>query len=161
MSKETVDQGKAGAQAHNTQKDSTSTVDSTRQLHEIRDLLFGEQLRSVHQRTDELEYRLQKQLQEMTAAFSNALKELQDDTQMRLAELGRQSQSIDEKHTQKTTMLSADIQAVADELEKKYQELVDKLAATSNDLKNNKTDRKMLANLLAGMANNLSLDEQN
>jgi DNA anti-recombination protein RmuC len=158
MSKETAVEGNTEALTNEAR--TAQAADPNRQLHEIRDLLFGEQLRSVHQRTEELEYRLQKQLQDMTTAFGSALEQLQDDTRRQLTELSQRVDSLDEKHTQQTTNLAQDIAALSGQVTEKYQALADKLAATSNDLKNNKTDRKMLASLLSGMANNLSVDEQ-
>ncbi|MGC1507478.1 hypothetical protein FT643_20280 [Ketobacter sp. MCCC 1A13808] len=158
MSKETAVQESTQTQTHEAPK--PAAADASRQLHEIRDLLFGEQLRATHQRAEELEYRLQQQLQDMASAFSSALKQLQDDTQQRLAEMSQRLEALDEKHTQQAKNLAQDITTLSGQVADNHQELADQLAATSNDLKNNKTDRKMLANLLSSMANNLSVDEQ-
>lgn len=158
------------------------------QLFEIRDLLFGEQQRLIELRIQNLEKNMQRKLQEMNDVFSNALNTLRQDSHAKLEELASHVEDLSKKHTENEHNLGADIsdlqhhlnetrselmQADSDldthlnneanrlmnELTKKYDELMANLNNTSEELKNNKADRKTLATLLASVANNLNENE--
>ena len=90
---------------------------ASQQLLEIRDLLFGEQLRAVHQREDEMEVSLQKKLQEMNDSFSEAIRELRQEFNEQLSQ-----------HKQQTTL---QFNALTEQLQKTREELV----ASDADLK--------------------------
>lgn len=161
---------------------------ASQQLLEIRDLLFGEQLRTVHQRADEMEAKLQSKLQEMNVHFSNALKDLRQDFNEQLSSHKQQSSILHRQHEeqeenlgQRITTLSEKLQHTHQELmtsdaelqtqlqqeldqlsqvvQKNYADVMAKINAASEELTTNKADRKTLAAMLASMANNLTNEE--
>ncbi len=161
---------------------------ASQQLLEIRDLLFGEQLRAVHQHADEMEAKLQNKLQEMNSNFSNALRELRQEFNEQLSSFKAESAILHRKHDEREAELGQKISALGDKLQQTHQDLIDsdaslqaqlqqeleqlsqvvqknyndvmaKLSAASEELTNNKADRKTLAAMLASMADNLTNEE--
>lgn len=161
---------------------------ASQQLLEIRDLLFGEQLRAVHQRADDMEARLQSKLQEMNDNFSNALRELRQDFDDQLSSHKQHAALLHQQHTEQEANLDHKINALADKLQQTHQELaatdaslqaqfqqeleqlsalvqknyndvMAKISAASEELSTNKADRKTLAAMLASMADNLTNQE--
>lgn len=187
MSKKTTNQATAEPQATQ-QKDQPTPPSPEQQLVEIRDLLFGEQQQAIQQRIDRLERNMQKKLQEMSDMFSTALNNLSKECSNKIEDLASHVEDLNRQHTHSEHMLASDISdlqhdlsdtrkelqqadseidahlnaeanRLMSELTQKYNEMMANLKATSEELKNNKADRKTLATLLASVANNLNEDE--
>lgn len=150
------------------------TQQANQQLFEIRDLLFGEQLRAVHQRADEMEAKLQNKLQEMNSLFSTALSTLKQEFTEQLSNHKKQSFLLHQQHTEQLQKnhqeltdsdahLQAQLQQELDQLtqvvQKNYNDVMAKINTASEELTNNKADRKTLAAMLASMADNLTNQE--
>ena len=146
-------------------------LQASQQLLEIRDLLFGEQLRAVHQREDEMELDLQAKLQEMNDQFSEALRELKQEFAEQLAQHQQQSaQQIsalnDNLNKTRAELIASDadlqtqmqqgLEQLRQVVQKNYDDVMAKISAASEELTNNKADRKTLAAMLASMADNLT-----
>lgn len=163
------------------QDDNNHSLDATKQLSDIRDLLFGEQSRAMDQRTDHLESSLTKQIEALGGELRKSLETLRTDTFTQLNHLASHVEELNQQHQSKEQKieselsetsknlnkadleieahLEAEVKKMMNELTAKYNDMMARLAETSDDLKNNKADRKTLATLLASMANNLTVDE--
>ncbi len=158
------------------------------QLAAIRDLLHGEELRTINSDIVKLTDDMNNRLQHMSDHFEQALSKLSTDFSSKLEDLGKHLESLNKQHHHREDDLSSDIddlrhrleqaqqesnqadselhdelQSEADrlmrELNQRHDKAMAELEKTSQDLSSNKADRKTLANLLASMANNLTADE--
>lgn len=136
---------------------------SSQQLFEIRDLLFGDQLRMVNQRVDQMEATFQAKLQEMSNQFSNALAETRQEFSERLDDQKQQLQNTKQELQDSDDILRSQLLQQLDQLaqlvEQNHNDLMARINAASEELTHNKADRKTLATLLATMADNLVKQE--
>lgn len=155
-----------------------------KQLQEIRDLLFGEQLSTVQNSIETLNSSIQQQLNALQKQLETRLQQLKSDIDAQLGELGSVTEQRDSDQSSRTAAvqddldtvratlkaglkeqeesrkglgrdLSREITQLGKEIERRHRDAMKKLDTVSKDLKANKADRKTLATLLASMANNL------
>lgn len=158
------------------------------QLSEIRSLLFGEQLAQVHRQSGQLSQQVDERFHLQQDRFKTELATLRADINQRLDKLAQELQDLDQRHQAQEKSLVSELIALGNQLQAahkgleaddqqireqlsnqsnylmaelttKHEEVMARLVATSDELKNNMADRKTLATLLASMAHNLE-DEQ-
>ena len=155
-----------------------------RQLAEIRDLLFGEQMRGIQSgvnalqrevldRIDALSSRFTLHLEQSRRDFSNRLDELdrrleevnrqqenrlistQAELGARIANLRQDGERSDQTLQQQLMDMAATLQ---ESISQRSQELLERLNQTQVELRDSKADRKILAHLLDRMATELNQD---
>lgn len=136
---------------------------SSQQLFEIRDLLFGDQLRLVNQRVDQMEAAFQAKLQEMNNQFSAALAETRQDFTDRLDDQKQQLQNVKQELQDSDDILRSQLlqqlDQLAQQMERNHNDVMAKINSASDELTHNKADRKTLASLLSTMADSLATQE--
>lgn len=165
-------------------EDSIKVSDEATNLATIRDILFGEQVKDVEQKRQDLhlEFKqslssLQKetraQFEQISADVQTLYRLLNDETEQRMSDNGETNQRIDKlklsleesntKHLEAQDSLQLKIMSEAQRLEQQTREWTDeissKLELASKELKSDKTDRGDLAKMLRGVAEQL-LDEK-
>jgi len=154
------------------------------QLYKIRELLFGEQLRDIETAIKSLGDKLSISLHVVNGNLQSEIKQLNHDLEHKITQLNHQQidinnqhnstekliedslsalssefhtyQQSDDEHQKSTeTHLIDMVEKLSQELNKKHIEAMEKLNVSANELKNNKADRKTLADLLSTMASNL------
>lgn len=163
--------------------DSVERSDEATNLATIRDILFGEQVKEVEQKRQDLhqEFKhnlsaLQKetraQFEQISADVQTLYRLLNDETDQRMSNNGETNQRIDKlkesleesnaKHFEAQDSLQLKVTSEAQRLEQQTRqwtdEISEKLALASKELKSDKTDRSDLAKMLRGVAEQL-LDE--
>lgn len=168
--------------------DSDAASGASDPLAAIRELLYGEQVKLINTDIRLLTEQMNTRLQALRAQMEQSLERLHADFSGQLKDLDKHVESLNKARVQREGDLSADIDDVrhqlgraieesnsADDalrqqmdaeikrLEKEmsdhHGEVMAELARTSKELSSNKADRKTLASLLAGMADNLTTDE--
>jgi len=164
-------------------EDSLTIPDEASSLATIRDILFGEQVREVEQKRQQLQHELRDSIdalrQSSTSQFERLYDELhklrdllgeereerKSDTNNGNEQLSQLSDSvakIDQKHTDAEKALRESILQETNKLDQQarswHQEVSEKLERASKELKSDKTDRGDLAKMLRGVAEQL-LDE--
>lgn len=163
---------------------SASSAVAERQLAEIRDLLFGEQMRFMQAGVTALQRDMLERLDELSQRISQNLEQARHEVNARLDALG---QHVEQLNQRQENRLAADIDDVnvrlqsiqsaseqADQtLEQQLQdmaatlnehisnrarELMEQLTQTRLELRDSKADRKTLASLLDRMASELNQD---
>lgn len=159
-------------------------MDPQAQLHEIQQLLFGQQVAEVRQSIDELSERNKLQFIDLDKKLSSSIKDLKahftlqlEDLTQHVNQLNQSSENraesieVEAASLQKTvegfhqeainahnsleSQLIAEVEKLSADLESKYQELVDQLSQSSGNLNNDKLGRDTLAKLLVNMANKI------
>lgn len=154
------------------------------QLSEIRDLLFGEQMRGIHNNVKLLQRDMQDRMEALASRMTQNLEQARKDFTARLDELG---QHVEQLNRQQDSRLAAahdeldsaiaslrqdaersdqtleqqlvDMSATLHELiSTRVQELSQQLTQTQLELRYSKADRKILASLLDRMATELNQD---
>jgi DNA anti-recombination protein RmuC len=155
-----------------------------RQLAEIRDLLFGEQMRGIQSGVNALQRELLERIDTLSSRFTHHLEQSRRDINNRLDELNRrvdelnrlQENRLAASHSElggRITSLRQDadrsdqtlqqqLQDMAvtlqESISNRSQELLERLNQTQVELRDSKADRKILANLLDRMATELNQD---
>tara|TARA_B110000881_G_C18539781_1_gene497880 strand:- start:710 stop:1261 length:552 start_codon:yes stop_codon:yes gene_type:complete len=153
-------------------------------LHKIRELLFGQKLHDIEDAIKRLEDKLSMSLHVVNGNLQSEIKQLSKDLAHKMAQLNTKQGQINDQHNTTEQLIEDSLQALSSEfhayqqsddehqkltetqlldmveklsleLKKKHTEAMDKLNTTANELKNNKADRKNLADLLSTMASNL------
>ncbi len=181
-------QKKTGPDKEPSAAESDAKPDSTLQLKEIRELLFGAQVREVNADIHTLQQDTNTRIKQLTQQMQHSLAELTATFNSRLDDLAKHLESLNSQRMAREDDLAADIdhlrhqleeakaasdqadnqlhdrltneaERLANELNQRHHEAMERLNQTSTELSSNKADRKTLANLLAGMANNLTAGE--
>jgi DNA anti-recombination protein RmuC len=155
-----------------------------RQLAEIRDLLFGEQMRTIQNVVNDLQSDLLGRIEALTLRLAQNIEQTRRDFSVRLDEL---AQHVDLLNRNQESRLASDIDEVAERIQQlqqasdtgdqkleqqledmattlnqsissRAQELQERLTQTQLELRNSKADRKTLAGLLDRMATELNQD---
>ena len=163
---------------------SSTQMDPQTQLQEIQQLLFGQQVAEVRQSIDSLNEQNKQQFIEMDKKMAVSIKELKthittqlDDLTKHVNQLNDSSERRDasieadiaslqqevngfhqeavDAHDSLESQMFAEVEKLSVELERKYQDILDKLSQASGDLTQDKIGRQTLAKLLTNMAENL------
>ncbi|MDP2575142.1 hypothetical protein Q8W40_23305 [Vibrio penaeicida] len=121
------------------------------QLAQIQHLLFGERAESIETAIEDLSERTNQtfvQIEKKLDAINLQISKLADSLEG-LAQTSQQSNSSLEMH------FTQEVGELSQQLHDKHEEALNKIDSVSEDLKNNKADRKTLATLLSTMAEDL------
>ena len=121
------------------------------QLAQIQHLLFGERAESIETAIEDLSDRTNQtfiQIEKKLDAINLQISKLADSLEG-LAQTSQQSNSSLEMH------FTQEVGELSQQLHDKHEEALNKIDSVSEDLKNNKADRKTLAALLSTMAEDL------
>ena len=164
--------------------ENSSTPVAERQLTEIRDLLFGEQMRLLQAGIHSLQQDLLQRLDSLAQTMSQNFEQTRQDFNSRLEELGRHVDAlnraqenrliadIDDVNTRMTALqkssqesdqlLEQQLQDMAttlhEDISTRTREMMERLTQTQLELRDSKADRKTLASLLDRMASELNQD---
>ncbi|PKF80722.1 hypothetical protein CW749_05120 [Vibrio sp. vnigr-6D03] len=140
-----------------TKQSKSSTVEvepkknDSEQLAQIQHLLFGERAESIETAIEDLSERTNQtfiQIEKKLDAINLQISKLADSLEG-LAQTSQQSNSSLEMH------FTQEVGELSQQLHDKHEEALNKIDSVSEDLKNNKADRKTLATLLSTMAEDL------
>lgn len=163
---------------------SASSAVAERQLAEIRDLLFGEQMRFLQAGITTLQRQMLERLEELTQRFSQNLEQTRRDYNARLDALAQHVEQLNQRQEnrlatdiddvnvrlqsiqiaseQRDVTLEQQLQDMAATLNEhignRARELMEQLTQTRLELRDSKADRKTLASLLDRMATELNQD---
>jgi len=165
-------------------EDSLKAPDEASNLATIRDILFGEQVRDVEKKRQDLQHTLQTELnslrQDIQAQFEQLSADIQtlycllnDETKQRHSDIKTKQKQLDQlqsslqqanlKHQQAQDKLHKKLLNETSRLEQQARqwndEISEKLEHAAKELKSDKADRGDLAKMLRGVAEQL-LDEQ-
>ncbi|MBD1557217.1 hypothetical protein HC752_09710 [Vibrio sp. S9_S30] len=121
------------------------------QLAQIQHLLFGERAESIEVAIEDLSQRTNQtfiQIEKKLDAINLQIAKLADSLES-LAHTSQQSNSSLEMH------FTQEVGELSQQLHDKHEEALNKIDSVSEELKNNKADRKTLAALLSSMAEDL------
>lgn len=149
--------------SYNAPSDPSPSLGADHELQRVREILFGEMARSLHDRLDALDGRLTSEVGSLRAAISEETERLRE-----AMDAGR-SQDRDERDEQQRGLAEAisqtraEFDARTDALERALRENVDEqtailsrqLTQTETTLRDAKTDRSLLADLLGRVAEGL------
>lgn len=164
--------------------DTTSASVAERQLAEIRDLLFGEQIRFLQAGISVMQRDLTERIDAVSEKLSRSIEQTRQDFNGRLDELGRhvetlnsaqqnylateiddvssQLQALQKSTEQGDQTLERQLQDMATALHQdistRTREMMERLTQTQLELRDSKADRKTLASLLDRMASELNQD---
>jgi DNA repair exonuclease SbcCD ATPase subunit len=165
------------------------TANPDLQLREIRELLFGAQVRQVNSDLSTRYKQVTEQISALTRQMEASFARLTSEFNSKLDNLSNHLEDLNRQRITRDDDLSADIDDLrhklnearaaseqtdgeirnelhneADrlnrELDQRHHEAMHRINQTSEELSNNKTDRKTLAALLGNLANNLAAGEQ-
>ena len=140
-----------------TKQSKSSTVEvepkknDSEQLAQIQHLLSGERAESIETAIEDLSERTNQtfiQIEKKLDAINLQISKLADSLEG-LAQTSQQSNSSLEMH------FTQEVGELSQQLHDKHEEALNKIDSVSEDLKNNKADRKTLATLLSTMAEDL------
>ncbi|GIW27083.1 MAG: hypothetical protein KatS3mg070_0446 [Meiothermus sp.] len=138
-------------------------------LEQIRTILFGQQMLTIEQKLQGLEQRtteLNQELLDRIASLEDRLAGLlrQEAEERQIADQALQGSldtavdNLEDKLASETKEIRAELKDQGRELNKKLDQVASSLQAAIEELRLHKTDRKVLANLLASMADSLQKD---
>ncbi|HVL01552.1 MAG TPA: hypothetical protein VM553_17160 [Dongiaceae bacterium] len=159
-----------------------------RQLAEIRDLLFGEQMRGIQSGVNALQRELLDRIDTLAGRFTLHLEQSRRDFNNRLDELNRRVEELNRQQENRLTASQSELSGriaslrqdadrsdqslqqvlqqqlsdmagtLQESISNRSQELLERLNQTQVELRDSKADRKILANLLDRMATELNQD---
>lgn len=170
--------GKNGAKAPSDLKDPKT------QLQEIQDLLFGQQFTEVNGSIETLSEHNRKQFAEMDKKIDQSIKDLKTYFTDQLNDLTKHVNKLNDASENRASIIEGDLDSLqqhvdtfekqthnahdalesqlhseaeklAQDLERKYNEILEKLSKSSGELASEKIGREALAKLLVGVAHNL------
>ena len=104
-------------------------------LDQVRDILFGGQMRMVDARLQGLETRLQQEQAQMRAEFTRELEELDGAMKKNVAQLNERLQAERTKRTEDLKALSADFKELLKGLERRHQSLEEAASMADAELR--------------------------
>ncbi len=138
-------------------------VDGTGNLDQVRELLFGRNLRSLETRLDEVEKRLQREYAELTDASDARFESVEAHVSSEVAGVATRLESATKGQTDSLKSVERDLAAVSKKLEERLQRLQDQadaimaaLKQRTDDLDSRKADTVALARAFASMAEQLA-----
>lgn len=113
----------------------SSSSPAPESLDQVRDILFGGQMRMVDARLQGLEARMQQEQQSMRAEFSRELASLDDAMKRGVAQLTEQVNNERSKRADDLKALSADMRELVKNLERRHQALEEAASQADADLR--------------------------
>jgi hypothetical protein len=110
-------------------------ADSPESLDQVRDILFGGQMKMVDARLHALETRLQQEHAAMRAEFSREVSDLDGSLKHGIAQINERLAEERAKRVEGLKMLSADIKELVKNLEQRHQALEDAASQADADLR--------------------------
>ncbi len=160
-------------------------------IGQIRDILFGNQMREYEKKFSRMEERILKESAELRSDFSKRFESLNRYVRQEIADLAERLKAEQEKRAEAIQKLVQDLaataatlerkaelmekqleksntewrrqlmeqsQALSEDMDRKYEQTATDLVQTARELRENKIDRGMLADLFIEMAMNLNSD---
>lgn len=104
-------------------------------LDQVRDILFGGQMRMVDARLQGLEARMQQEQASMRAEFTRELAEVDETTKKGIAQLGEQLATERTRRAEDLKALSADMKDLVKSLERRHQALEEAASQADAELR--------------------------
>lgn len=163
-------------------------IDPAAQLHEIQNLLFGQQMGQLESVISELKDGVNKQLAQLEKKFTQSLDKQRKDFSAQLSELNKHLDDVDGQHQNRESLLEDDLdslrqsletfeaqtesahdslekqllsesQKLSEELNAKHDDAIEKLQSSSTSLDDRKVDRAALAALLNNVAQTIQSED--